>query len=116
MPKISSRPVVSKTMTPKRETVPCPVSAYNVDRNLLLNLQTCSCGHDRLCHGNYIGKGEDRRLIIDLPNAGPCGVKGCKCGGFILDPDKTSSDGIKRYAKERSDYPKTPVPTTKKVK
>lgn len=113
MPKVSPKPT---TPAPKRETVPCPVSTYNVDRNLLLNLQTCSCRHDRCCHSNYVGKGEERRLIVDLPSVGPCGVKGCKCTGFVLDPDHTSPEGMKRYIKEREDFPNPPVPTTKKVK
>lgn len=83
MPKISNGPPKPKLPPSelKRRYLTNPYSqkdqlAY-YEVGLIRNLQICTCGHDRCCHSNYLGTGEEQVIIVDCPSAGRCGVRGC---------------------------------------
>lgn len=64
------------------------------------NLQICTCGHDRTCHSNYLGMGEEQRMVVDCPSVGRCGVRGCKCEGFVFS-QSSSLEGKKNRKREK---------------
>lgn len=92
------------------KTVPCPYSKRESDAldAQMLNLQFCTCGHDRCNHSNYLGKGKDRRIILDCTKAGRCVVKGCECGAFVFDTKVAGIESNKRRAAEKAQYKVVP--------
>ena len=105
MPKVgpSKKPLINAVPLPKYRTIPSPVMALDEDREALLNLQTCTCDHDRCVHSRFVGEGEQRRLIVDVPCVGHCLVEGCRCVGFVFS-NHTSVDGKKRRTQEVKQY------------
>ncbi len=69
----------------------------------ILNMQHCECGHDRLSHFHTTGEGLDRVIILNCPNAGQCGVKGCKCCGFRFS-NASPVEGQKRRQREVAEF------------
>ncbi len=107
MPKVGqTKPkgeLVNATPLPKYATAPWPESVRGDERYALLNLQTCTCDHDRCVHSDTVGEGEARRVILDAPHVGTCRVKGCKCVGFIFS-QRSSVEGKKRRSVEKAKY------------
>lgn len=66
----------------------------------LLNGQACTCGHDRTCHSDLLGRGNRQVMVVDCPKVGRCYVKGCECEGFVFS-DVSSWEGKKKREKEQ---------------
>jgi len=83
-------------------TVPSPAVegtlSYAVRQ--LRNLQSCACGHDRCCHCDFAGEGDERVMILDCPSAGKCLVRDCDCGGFVFSR-QSCPEGKKRRKEEK---------------
>lgn len=67
----------------------------------VLNLQPCTCGHDRAVHTDYLGDGPTRKVIIDCPRAGKCALERCKCSHFVFDTQAAGSEAKKRRLQEK---------------
>ena len=85
---------------------PCPEEKREGLRvaSELLNLQTCSCNHDRMVHSQFTGEGHDRKIILNCPCSGRCMVRGCGCGQFAYAERLTSLEGKKRRKQELAGY------------
>lgn len=106
MPKVTAKPPQQPQV--KYRTTPAPESTFGAERRECLNGQSCTCGHDRLCHSCFVGEGESRLVFVDAPNVGECGVTKCHCARFVFDPKHTSEEGKKRYNTERKKYKVVP--------
>lgn len=120
MPKIVTRPKLKLNARaaglPDEEslrryvTVPYPESLVAIEQEVsgVLNLQACTCAHDRCCHSRYVGEGEEQRLVVGAFNVGKCLVRGCRCGAFVFSHAVSSAEGKKRRQREKGltkDYP-----------
>lgn len=112
MPKIMTNVKVKpKTVvTGRYTTVPYPESITTLEQEVaqVLNLQVCTCDHDRCCHSRYVGRGEEQRLVVGAFSVGRCLAKDCKCGAFVFSFDNSSAEGKKRRQREKGltkDYP-----------
>lgn len=74
----------------------------------ILNQQTCNCGHDRLVHGQHLGKGKERVVILNSPHSGRCMVRGCNCSHFRYDATQNSKLGKQRREIEKKQF--APLP------